>query len=233
VAFSLLGEVTSLIIYILTTVGLTGLFALMIVESFGIPPIPSEVILPFTGFLVAEGIFTFPAAVIVAVAGALCGAFAAYAVGRWWRHRITGLGVGHLRISSSQLDRVDGYFARHGEVTVALCRLIPVIRAYISYPAGSARMDSAKFGAFTLIGSVPYAIALIYAGELLRSDWPVVSSYFAYLNYPLLVLIAAAAVYIVLEVAGVLPPGWPPHRRRPDSAPTPATGGPPRIPPTD
>jgi membrane protein DedA with SNARE-associated domain len=195
----------------------------MAVESFGLPPVPSEVILPFTGFLVAEGTFSFGGALAVALAGGLVGAYAAYAVGRWWRHRITGLGLGRLRLEQRHLDRVDRFFARHGEVTVGVSRLVPVIRSYISYPAGTAEMAPARFGVYTLLGSIPFAAVLIYAGMVLRSDWTLVSSYFSYLDYPLIALVVVVVVYIALQIAGVLAPGWPPRRVQADS-PAAATG---------
>jgi len=184
----------------------------MVVESFGLPPVPSEVILPFTGFLVAEGTFSFGSALAVALAGGLVGAYAAYAVGRWWRDRITGLGVGRLRLEQRHLDRMDRFFARRGEMTVGLSRLVPVIRSYISYPAGTAKMEPIRFGAYTLAGSIPFAFALIYAGTVLRSNWNVVSSYFSVLDYAVIALVAVVVLYIALQVAGVLAPGWPPRR---------------------
>lgn len=219
---SLVGSLVSAITTVLTWVGLPGLFALMAVESFGIPPIPSEVILPFTGFLVAQGTLPFGGAVAVAVAGALVGAYAAYAVGRWGRHRITGIGLGRLRLEPRHLERVDRYFARYGEVTVSVGRLVPVVRAYISYPAGTAEMRPARFGVYTVIGSVPFTVALIYAGMVLRSDWDVVSSYLSYLDYPLIACVVLVVLLLALEVAGVLEPGWPPRRavRRPAPPPT-------------
>jgi membrane protein DedA with SNARE-associated domain len=201
-----------LIVTILATVGLPGLLALMAVESFGLPPIPSEVILPFTGFLIADGTFPLSGAVIAALLGGLVGSYAGYAVGRWWRHRITGLGIGHLRLEQRHLDRVDQYFARHGESTVGLARLVPVIRSYISYPAGTAKMEPVRFGVYTLLGSVPFTLALIYAGIVLRSNWKLVSAYLVYLDYPLIALVVLVVVFLVLQVAGVLAPGWPPRR---------------------
>lgn len=205
----------------LTWIGLPGLFALMAVESFGIPPLPSEVILPFTGFLVAQGTLPFGGAVAVAVVGALVGAYAAYAIGRWGRHRITGIGIGRLRLEERHLDRVDGYFRRYGEATVSVGRLVPVVRAYISYPAGTAEMRPFRFGVYTVIGSVPYTLALIYAGILLGNHWTVVSSYFSYFDYPLIAAVVLIVVFLVLEIAGVLAPGWPPRRavRKPTGPP--------------
>ena len=197
----------------------------MAVESFGLPPIPSEVILPFTGFLVAEGTFSFGPALAVALAGGLLGSYAAYAVGRWWRDRITGLGIGRLRLEQRHLDRVDRFFARHGEATVGFSRLVPVIRSYISYPAGTAKMEPARFGVYTLLGSVPFTLALIYAGIVLRSNWTVVSSYFSLLDYPLIALVVIVVAYIGLQIAGVFAPGWPPRRaRRPADSPPTETG---------
>jgi membrane protein DedA with SNARE-associated domain len=197
----------------------------MAVESFGLPPVPSEVILPFTGFLVAEGTFSFGPALAVALAGGLLGSYAAYAVGRWWRDRITGLGIGRLRLEQRHLDRVDRFFARHGEATVGFSRLVPVIRSYISYPAGTAKMEPARFGVYTLLGSVPFTLALIYAGIVLRSNWTVVSSYFSLLDYPLIALVVIVVAYIGLQIAGVFAPGWPPRRaRRPAASPPTETG---------
>jgi membrane protein DedA with SNARE-associated domain len=228
--FSFIGSVSDVIVTVLRTVGLPGLFALMAVESFGVPPLPSEVILPFTGFLVADGTFSFAGATSVAVLGGLAGAFAAYAVGRWWRHRIVGLGIGRLRLEPRHLDRVDRYFARHGVSTVALTRMVPVIRSYISYPAGTARMEPIRFGVYTVLGSIPFAVALIYAGTVLRSNWTLVSTDLVYLNYPLIALVVFGVVFLALQVAGVLAPGWPP--RRAHRAPPPPGPRDPSAPPT-
>jgi membrane protein DedA with SNARE-associated domain len=219
------GSVTDLIVTILATVGLPGLLALMAVESFGIPPIPSEVILPFTGFLIADGTFSLYGAVGVALLGGLLGSFAGYAVGRWWRDRITGIGIGRLRLEERHLERVDRYFARHGESTVGLARLVPVIRSYISYPAGTAKMEPVRFGVYTLVGATPFTLALIYAGMVLRSNWKVVSSYFTLLDYPLIALVVLVVVFLALQVTGVLAPGWPPRRvRRETPAPSQESG---------
>lgn len=222
-SISVLGSLTDVITTIMTTIGIPGLLALMAVESFGLPPIPSEVILPFAGFLVAAGTFPFGWALAAALAGGLIGSYAAYAVGRWWRERITGLGIGRLRLEARHLERVDRFFARRGEVTVALSRMVPVIRSYISYPAGSARMEPVRFGVYTLIGSIPFTVALMYAGMVLQSHWNALTSYSTYLDAPFIALVLVVIVFLLLQVAGVLAPGWPPRRARPK----------PSAPPTD
>ena len=210
--FSLIGSVAEFITTVLTTVGLPGLFALMVVESFGLPPVPSEIILPFSGFLVAQGTFSLGGSLVAALAGGLVGSFAAYAVGRLWRQRITGFGIGRLRLQPRHLERMDRFFARRGELTVALARLVPVVRAYISYPAGTAKMRPIRFGVYTLLGSIPFTLALVYAGMVLRSNWTAVSSYFRYVDYLLVATVLFVVAYLLLQIAGVFAPGWPPRR---------------------
>jgi membrane protein DedA with SNARE-associated domain len=229
VPFTLVGTVVGLIVTVLSTIGLAGLFALMIVESFGVPPLPSEVILPFAGFLVAEGTLPLFATIAVAMAGALVGSFAGYAVGRWGRERITGVGLGFLRVEERHIARMDAFFARWGEVTVVVARLLPVVHAYISFAAGTARMNPTRFGMYTFAGATPYALALLYVGFVLRSHWELISSYFGVLDYVLIPLIALAVVYLGLLIVGVLAPGWPPRRRRTSAgSPGPAGAGEPR-----
>jgi len=222
--FSLVGTLIDLLTNVLSTVGLPGLLALMVVAGFGVPPLPSEVILPFAGFLVVEQKFSFEGALAAALVGTLVGSYLAYILGRWWRDRITGVGFGALRIDASHLKRMDDFFARRGELAVALARLVPVVRPYISYPAGTARMPPVRFGVYTLAGSIPFTVGFLYAGMLLRSDWRTISADLGYFDAVAIGLIVLAVVYLVLLVAGVLAPGWPP--RRPARAPPTAATGP-------
>ena len=230
-SFSIIEAVANLVTTILSTVGLPGLFVLMAVGTFGIPPIPSEVILPFSGFLVVEGVFPFDAALLTALAGGVVGSLLGYAVGRWWRHRLVDLGIGRLRLDQGHLDRMERFFARRGEVAVTVASLVPVVRAYISYPAGTARMHPARFVGFTLVGAVPYSAALIYAGMTLRSNWGVVSQWFQVLDLVFLALIALAVLYFVLCAVGVLE-SFTLHRPRTARAATP-TADAPRTPPRE
>jgi membrane protein DedA with SNARE-associated domain len=219
-SFSLIGSIVDVITLIMGTLGLPGLFVLMADESFGIPPIPSEVILPFAGFLVADGAYSFGAAFVVSVVGGLVGAFIAYAIGRWWRSHLVGLGVGQLRLRADDLARVDGWFARHGEVTVTLTRFVPFFRSYISYPAGTARMSPTRFGLYTLLGTAPWNLGLIYAGFVLRSNWSLIVTYVQPFDYLFAALIGVGVLYLALIATGVLEQGWPPRRARRGVAPT-------------
>jgi membrane protein DedA with SNARE-associated domain len=127
---------------------------------------------------------------------------------------------------------MDRFFARRGEITVALLRLVPVVRTYISYPAGTARMEPFRFGVYTLAGAIPYTVALIYAGMLLRSNWVLLSSYLQLFDVPVLVLVLAVVAYLVLQIVGVLEPGWPPRRTRSPRSRTPSGGAPAGPPPS-
>jgi len=231
--FSLIEAVISLATFVMTTIGLPGLLGLMALSVFGLSPIPSEFILPLAGFLVFDGNFSFLGALVVALVGTMIGAYGGYAVGRWWRDRITGIGLGHLRLEARHLERVDRFFLRYGELAVALFRNVPVIRSYISYPAGTARMEPVRYGVYTLVGSLPYTVVLIWAGVVLRSNWVVLASYLQWLDLPLIIAIVAVVVYLGLQVAGVLAPGWPPRRTRATTGSAPAPSGPPEtLPPT-
>lgn len=175
----LIETVVNLVLTILRDGGLPALVALMAVESFGIPPLPSEVILPFAGFLVWEGHYSFVAAVLAALVGSLVGSYVAYAVGRWGRHLLV-TGPTFLRLDPRHLDRMDDWFRRHGEGTVLVSRLLPVVRSYMSYPAGASRMEPARFGVFTAVGATPFIVAFVYAGVLLGASWTTIVPYLQY-----------------------------------------------------
>jgi membrane protein DedA with SNARE-associated domain len=188
-----LPSLTPLLLNFITTVladvGIPGLFALMVVESLGIPPLPSEIILPLAGFLVWEnrigwgGLpFTWTTVMVAAVLGGWVGALLAYGLGRYM-----GLALIHrlgrrFAVSEEDLKRAERFFARRGPATVGISRLVPVLRAYISYPAGAAEMNPVVFSIFTILGSVPFAVALVYAGYVLRQNYLELSGYFHYLD---------------------------------------------------
>lgn len=175
--------------------GLPALVGLMLIESFGIPPIPSEVILPFAGFLVSQGDYSFAAAVLAALAGSLVGSYLAYAVGRWGRHLLVS-GPKFLRLEPRHLERMDDWFRRRGESTVLIARLLPVVRSYISYPAGTARMEPVRFGVFTLVGATPFVAAFVYAGVLLGPSWDRIVPFLQYADDAAIAAIVVGAVWL-------------------------------------
>ncbi|HTT25724.1 MAG TPA: DedA family protein [Thermoplasmata archaeon] len=211
VSLPIVETVVSLILWVMSTLGLPGLFLLMAVESFGIPPLPSEVILPFAGFLVATGDLPLGGAVAAALAGGLLGAYIAYLVGRYARHWLTK-GPAFLRLEPRHLEQMDRWFARHGEATVIGARLVPVIRSYISYPAGTARMEPVRFGVYSLVGATPFTLALLYVGIELGKNWAEILPIFHLLDYAVVGVLAVAVVYGLLRWKNLVTPGWPPRR---------------------
>ena len=216
----LIETVVSVITTLMTAGGLLALVFLMTVESFGIPPLPSEIILPFAGFLIAEGTFSWPGAFLAALVGGVLGSYLAYAVGRWGRHWLERP-TGRLRLDPKHLALMDDWFKRHGEGTVIIARMLPIVRSYISYPAGTARMEPVRFGIYTVVGATPFTLALLYAGYVLRSDWGILQPYFRVADYIGAVLIVGGLIYLALRWKNVVTPGWPPRRVRRSEAPAP------------
>lgn len=213
----------SVVLWVLTHLGLPGLLLLMVVESFGLPPMPSEVILPFSGFLIATGTFAWGPTLLAALAGGLLGSYIAYGVGRYARHWLL-LGPPPFRLQEAQLGRVDAWFARHGEGLVIFGRLAPVVRSYVSYPAGTARMEPARFGVYTLVGAAPFTVALLYSGYVLGKNWSEILPYFHLFDDAAVVVIAALVAYVLLLWTGRVAPGWPPRWTARAADPAPAPG---------
>jgi membrane protein DedA with SNARE-associated domain len=175
--------------------GIPAVFGLMVLESMGIL-IPSEAISPFAGYLVSRGEMSFPAAVAAGVLGNLVGSWAAYFIGLWggrelWFHygRYVGVREHHLHVA-------EKWFDRYGEVTVFVSRCLPVVRTFISFPAGTAQMNFAKFTFYTLLGCIPWVSALTYFGYVLGENWRVIGDYLHYLDYAVAVAFVVGLVYL-------------------------------------
>ena len=142
----------------------------MAIESACIP-LPSEVIMPFSGYLASTGRFSL---LLVATAGAVgcnLGSTLAYAVGAYGGRPAVERWGHYILLSRSELDRVDGYFERFGTATVLIGRLLPVVRTFVSLPAGIARMPFWKFQIYTFVGSWPWCFLLAYVGVKLGQAW--------------------------------------------------------------
>jgi membrane protein DedA with SNARE-associated domain len=178
--------------------GLFAVFALMLLESMGIL-IPSEAISPFAGYLVSQGRMDFFAAVAAGVLGNLVGSWVAYFIGLWggrelWFHygRYVGVRAHHLKVA-------ERWFDKYGEFTVFISRCLPVVRTFISFPAGTARMNFAKFSFYTFIGCVPWVFALTYLGYYLGENWEEVGHLLHYLDYAVALAVLAGGVYLFLR----------------------------------
>jgi membrane protein DedA with SNARE-associated domain len=190
-----------LIDWVTETIGDYGLFAvfgLMLLESMGIL-IPSEAISPFAGYLVSQGRMGLFGAVSAGVLGNLAGSWIAYLIGLWggrelWFHygRYVGVRQHHLILA-------EKWFDKYGEFTVFISRCLPVVRTFISFPAGTARMNFAKFTFYTFLGCVPWVFALTYLGYLLGENWEMIGDYLHYLDYAVALGVLAGAVYLYLR----------------------------------
>ena len=212
VSLPILETVVAFILWVMVHLGLPGLVLLMTVESFGIPPLPSEVILPFAGFLIVTGAYPLGPAVAAALLGGVLGSYVAYAVGRYARHVLLW-GPKSLRLDPRHLERMDDWFARYGEATVIGARLLPVVRSYISYPAGTARMEPVRFGVYTLIGATPFTLALMYAGIVLGEHWSDLVGWFHLADYVIGAGLVVVLAYLMLRWRGLVTSGWPPRWR--------------------
>jgi membrane protein DedA with SNARE-associated domain len=167
---SVLGVLTNVIVDTISSAGYLGIALLMAIESACIP-LPSEVIMPFAGYLVYLGRFDL---VLVATAGAIgcnVGSALAYTVGAYGGRPLVERWGAYILLSRRELDRSDRFFQRYGGITVFVARLLPVVRTFIALPAGIARMPQLRFHVYTFLGSWPWCYALAYVGAKLGEKW--------------------------------------------------------------
>ena len=174
---SLLSIVGSFIIETISRSGYLGITILMALESACLP-IPSEIIMPFSGFLVFEGRFIFWLVVLWGAVGNLIGSVAAYWVGFYGGRSLIEKWGRYFLISAGDLERADRWFNKYGQTAVFFSRLLPVVRTFISLPAGISRMNFKKFSFYTLAGSLPWSFALTYAGLIMGRNWSDLEVYF-------------------------------------------------------
>jgi len=176
--------------------GVPAVFVLMVLESMGIL-IPSEAISPFAGYLVSEGQMGFVAAVTAGVLGNLVGSCIAYAIGLWGGRELWFRYGKYVGVRAHHLAVAEKWFDRYGELAVFVSRCLPVVRTFISFPAGTARMNFAKFVLYTFLGCVPWVFALTYLGYTLGKNWETIGDYLHYLDYAVAVALAGGAVYVL------------------------------------
>jgi membrane protein DedA with SNARE-associated domain len=200
--------VASVIESIVTSLGYVGIALVMLAENL-FPPIPSELVMPFAGFLVAQGKMDLTAVIASGTIGSVLGAVILYYLGVWADEAIVRRFVRRwgkwLTISEGELDRALAFFGRFGEAVVFFGRLIPIIRSLISVPAGMKRMPIAKFLLFTTIGTILWNVALTLAGVWLGANWEDVLGFLkTYQNLTLAVILVAIMLFVIVRVRGVL-----------------------------
>src|SRR3954449_4672253 len=178
--------------------GLAGVFVLMVLESACIP-IPSEATMLFAGFNVANGEYSLFAAVAAGVLGNLVGSWIAYGVGYYGRTDLLEKHGRKLHIKPEHLAWADRWFERWGAPTVFFARMLPIIRTFISLPAGVARMPFWRFSILTLLGCIPWILMLTLIGRSVGSRWDDWKDKLHYVDYAVAALILVAIALLVLR----------------------------------
>ena len=194
----MIAQLSSFIIHLIQSTGYIGIFILMTLESTLIP-IPSEIVMPFSGFLVGQHHFSFLWVVIAGTLGNLAGSLIAYGIGFWFEENIL-LSLlqkygKFLLISTHDYEKSKHWFIKYGDKAVLISRVLPVVRTFISLPAGMYKMNIKKFSIYTLIGSLVWSTFLTAIGYSLGEKWNSFEGYFR--KFDLLIVIG------VILVAGV------------------------------
>lgn len=174
--------------------GYTGVFVLMTLESM-IAPVPSEAVMPFAGFLIAEGKFTWEGVIFFSTLGSIVGSLLSYAMGYYGGRPVVLRFGKYLLLDVHHLEWTERFFARYGQITIFISRFIPVVRHLISIPAGMGRMSLLTFSFYTLIGAAMWNGILTYAGFVLRNHWEEVMQYSKGIDIAMVVVILAAMIF--------------------------------------
>lgn len=190
----LLAGLAAFIIGVISSLGYGGIVLLMAIESACIP-LPSEVTMPFAGYLVSRGELTLWGVALAGAVGCVLGSLVAYAVGAWGGRPLVQRYGRYVLISHRDLDLADRWFARHGDIIILIGRLLPVVRTFIAFPAGVARMPLGKFIVYSFIGSLIWCWALAWVGERLGEHWDSLGLYFHRFDALIVAVILAGAVW--------------------------------------
>ncbi len=185
--------------------GLPGIFALMALSSACVP-IPSEIVMLFAGFAVADPgqsasqhHLTMAGIILAGLLGSMVGSWVTYGIGRAGRVELLAHHGAKVHMGPAQIGRAERWFERYGEAAVLFGRLIPLVRAFVSLPAGLAKMAFGRFTVFSLIGTVPWVVGLAFAGKALGSEWENVRKGFEYADYVVVAVVVVGIAYAVVR----------------------------------
>ena len=184
------------VIAVISQAGYPGIVLLMGIESACIP-LPSEIIMPFSGYLVYTGRFKLAWVALAGAVGCNVGSLVAYYVGAFGGRPLAEKYGRYVLVTRHDLELADRWFARYGDWAVFFARLLPVVRTFIALPAGVARMNFLRFNIYTFLGSLPWCLALAYAGLKLGERWTILRAYFHRFDTAILILIVIAGAWFV------------------------------------
>ncbi len=184
------------IIGTISRLGYGGIVLLMAIESACIP-LPSEIIMPFSGYLVSTGELNLWLVGLAGALGCVLGSIVAYYAGAWGGRPFIEKYGKYILISPHDLDLADRWFQRHGDITIFIGRLLPVIRTFIAFPAGVARMSMWRFNLYTFVGSYIWSVGLAWVGMKLGEHWGTLGVYFHRFDAAIGVILLIAVVWYV------------------------------------
>ncbi len=194
----IISALTNFIINVISSAGYPGVALLMAIESAAIP-LPSEIIMPFSGFLVSEGRFTLFGVALAGGIGSAIGSAVTYAVGRYGGRPFIQKYGKYILVSHHDLEVSDRFFARFGLISSFIGRLLPVVRTFISVPAGVARVNFGKFLFYSFVGSFLWSYFLAYLGAKLGTAWISVREQYHWLDYVIVVLLVVFLVWWIIR----------------------------------
>jgi membrane protein DedA with SNARE-associated domain len=193
-----LAKVAELVIRIISDTGYFGIASLMAIESACIP-VPSEIIMPFAGFLTISGKLSLLLVIIWGAIGNLIGSIVAYIIGAYGGRPFIEKYGKYVLLGRDELDKSQRFFTKYGSISVFFSRLLPIVRTFISLPAGIARMPFGKFCIYTFVGSFLWSGLLAYIGVFLGENWKSIEVYFRKFDWLVAVLIIFGVIYFLYK----------------------------------
>jgi len=193
---AIISVLASFITWGISSMGYSGVALMMAIESACIP-LPSEIIMPFSGYLVSTGTFTLLGVSLAGAIGCVIGSILAYWVGYYGGRPMAEKYGKYILVTKHDLDIADKFFGKYGNAAVFFSRMLPVIRTFISLPAGIARMNFPKFVIYTFLGSFPFCYILAYIGKKMGDNWDTLGGYFHKFDAVIGVLIVIGIIWFI------------------------------------
>jgi membrane protein DedA with SNARE-associated domain len=188
-------KIVAIIVAFISKTGYSSIVVLMALESM-VAPVPSEAVMPFAGFLIADGRFTFTGVIFFSTLGSIIGSLISYYIGVYGGRPVIEKYGKYLFLNKHHLDITETYFNKKGDITIFVCRFIPIVRHLISIPAGMGKMNIFKFSLYTIIGAGMWNAILTVAGFYLRDNWKDIMKYSHVVDIVMLAGIVVSVGYI-------------------------------------
>lgn len=193
---TILGILSSFVINTIEALGYFGIFFCMVIESANIP-LPSEIIMPFSGYLANQGTFTLWGVALAGALGNMAGSMLSYGLGAYGGRPFLEKYGKYLLISTKDLAWADRWFEKYGDKATFIARMLPVVRTFISLPAGIARMNFLKFSIYSFLGSLPWCFGLAYVGFKFGENWNALKPYFHQFDLVIGLILVAGLGYFI------------------------------------